>query len=159
MASEIDLPEMRNAVVTAVGTDSYILTPGWHGEEGQANFLPPEVTAYLANALIFAFAGGLAAALKPAGVHLGKTVGKWATERFQAMMGSKDKLDDVSDASVEATIKELKEAAGKGGLIDSEHVKDIQTSLAATLEGAGVTADRAASIVETVKQQLLKRVT
>jgi hypothetical protein len=146
---------MRGAVAREVSTVSYVLKPAWYGEDGQADFLPPEVTAYVANALIFAFAGGLVATLKPAAVLAGKTVGKWVSEKFQELMGSKERAKDASDEEVKKTIEELKGAAEKDGLIE-KHRDEIQKALASTLTESGVTPTRATEIVETVKQQLKK---
>lgn len=152
---DFEYKEMRGTVSREVSTVSYVLKPGWYGEEGQADFLPPEVTAYVANALIFAFAGGLVATLTPAAELAGKTVGKWVSDKFQELMGSKERVKEASNEEVRKTIDELKGVAEKDGLIE-KHAGEIQTALTSSMVESGVTPARATEIVEMVKRELIK---
>jgi hypothetical protein len=151
----LSLTNAQNNIATALGTDTYVLAPAWYGTKGQANFLPPEITHYVVNGLISAFAGGLVATLKPATILLGRTVGVWVTGHIQKLLGSETRLHEVSDESVDKTIKELRNAAEKDGLIE-KHSDEIQQSLASTLEENGITPDHASEIVQTVRDQIVQ---
>jgi hypothetical protein len=153
--SDAKYNEVRGLVAREVSTASYELKPAWYGEEGQVDFLPPEVTAYVANALIFAFAGGLVATLQPAAKLVGKTVGKWVSDKLQEIIGSKERVKEASDSEVQKTIDELRGAAEKDGLID-KHGDEIQKALSSTMMDSGVTPTRATEIAKTVKNALVK---
>ncbi len=155
--SETDYAEAKASVAREVSTDSYALKPAWYGEAGQADFLPPEVTAYVANALMFAFAGGLIATLQPAAALAGKTVGKWVSDKLQELLGSKERVKEASDEEVQKAIKELKDAAASGKL-DKKATDEASAALASSLRDFGVTPARANEIVATVKGEVDKLV-